>query len=144
MAKRKRIGRPPKRPEERRRSHFTFRATDAMREWLRAEAAVKGRSISEEIEYRLEQSRRQDQMAMAVAKAIMDHFEEKEVYKFAVKTIEGGAKSSARYIRERYPAIGPSSSKCAIRKPANANASGIGSRAPSGRLRTSVRGWFRS
>jgi hypothetical protein len=91
MAKRKRMGRPPKRPEERRRSHFTFRTTDAMREWLRAEAAVTGRSISEEIEYRLEQSRQQDQIARALAKAIIDHFEEREVYNFATKTI-GGAK----------------------------------------------------
>ena len=89
MAKRKRMGRPPKPAKERRRSHFTFRTTDALREQLRAAAAVEGRSISEEIEWRLQQSFEREQMAQAVAKAIIGHFDEREVVKFASKTTEG-------------------------------------------------------
>src|SRR5947209_2482456 len=56
MAKRKRIGRPPKPAKERKSVNFTFRSRGELREQLRRAAEVSGRSISEEIEYRLDQS----------------------------------------------------------------------------------------
>jgi hypothetical protein len=56
MAAKKRIGRPPKAKEDRKAVNFTFRSRDQMRERLEAAAAASGRSISEEIEFRLNQS----------------------------------------------------------------------------------------
>jgi hypothetical protein len=88
MAKRKRVGRPPKPPEERRRGHFTFRTTDKLREQLRDAAGVSGRSISEEIEIRLLQSFQKEGAARDVARALLEHFEEREVFDFAKKTIQ--------------------------------------------------------
>jgi len=49
-------GRPPKPEAEKKRRNFTFRSTDAMHDALAEAAAEKGRSISEEIEWRLGQS----------------------------------------------------------------------------------------
>lgn len=90
MAKRKQVGRPPKPPEERRRSHFTFRTTDKLREQLRNAAAVSGRSISEEIEQRLEQSFRDQYIAEVAANAAMRVYEERQVAKeVTAKTIGG-------------------------------------------------------
>jgi len=86
MAKRKRVGRPPKPAEERRRSHFTFRTTDKLREQLRDAAAVSGRSISEEIEIRLLQSFRDDYIAEVAANAAIRLYEEREVAKYAFPT----------------------------------------------------------
>src|SRR5262245_28606922 len=56
MAAKKRIGRPPKSEEDRKAVNFTFRSRGQMRERLQAAAAASGRSISEEIERRLEGS----------------------------------------------------------------------------------------
>jgi uncharacterized protein (DUF1778 family) len=52
----KRKGRPPKAVEDRKRRHLTFRVTDRVRDLLAAAANAAGRSISEEIEHRLERS----------------------------------------------------------------------------------------
>jgi len=49
-------GRPPKSVEDRKSAHFTFRTRGLMRECLQAAAAASGRSVSEEIEYRLQLS----------------------------------------------------------------------------------------
>ena len=57
MALKKRIGRPPKANEDRKAVNFTFRSRGQMRERLQAAAIAAGRrSISEEIEFRLERS----------------------------------------------------------------------------------------
>ena len=56
MATKKRIGRPPKAKEDRKAVNFTFRSRVQMRERLQAAAIAGGRSISEEIERRLEKS----------------------------------------------------------------------------------------
>jgi predicted HicB family RNase H-like nuclease len=56
MAAKKRIGRPPKAEEDRKAVNFTFRSRGQMRERLQAAAIAAGRSISEEIELRLERS----------------------------------------------------------------------------------------
>src|SRR5262245_22497973 len=56
MAKRKR-GRPTLPKAERKRGILAFRARDDLRQWLTDAAKLSGRSVSEEIEYRLEQSR---------------------------------------------------------------------------------------
>ena len=49
-------GGQPKPAEERKRNNLTFRARDELRESIRDAAEGSGRSISEEIEYRLELS----------------------------------------------------------------------------------------
>ena len=52
----KRRGRPPKYQGEGKRQNFSFRIRDVVRERLIAECQKSGRSISEEIELRLERS----------------------------------------------------------------------------------------
>ena len=52
----KRRGRPPKPEQERKRGYLAFRARDHLRDDLRRRAEREGRSISEEIEHRLERS----------------------------------------------------------------------------------------
>jgi hypothetical protein len=52
----KRAGRPPIPEEERRSRNLTFRSRGKLHEQLQAAAAASGRSISEEIERRLDQS----------------------------------------------------------------------------------------
>lgn len=49
-------GGQPKPPEERKRNNLTFRARDELREQIRVSAEAAGRSVSEEIEHRLELS----------------------------------------------------------------------------------------
>jgi Arc-like DNA binding domain len=80
MAKRKRIGRPPKPPKNRKSVNFTFRSREEMREQLRVAAAVSGRSISEEIEYRLNQSF-QKELFLEAVRAVLQ--EEMEIWKYA-------------------------------------------------------------
>lgn len=53
-------GRPPLATPEKKRRNFTFRGTDELHERLSEAAAKSGRSISEEIERRLDQSFQQD------------------------------------------------------------------------------------
>jgi Arc-like DNA binding domain len=60
MAAKKRIGRPPKSEEDRKAVNFTFRSRGQMRDLLQAAAAASKRSISEEIEYRLQNSFREE------------------------------------------------------------------------------------
>jgi len=59
---RKPRGRPPKPAEERKRGYLSFRVTDALREELRQRAAREGRSISEEVEFRLMRSIYEDDL----------------------------------------------------------------------------------
>jgi len=82
MARRKRIGRPPKPAKERKSVNFTFRSRGDMRQKLRDAAALGGRSISEEIERRLDLSFQQEQMAMEAVKAALKLLlEDREVAK---------------------------------------------------------------
>ena len=84
MAKRKRIGRPPKPPKNRKSVNFTFRSREEMREQLRVAAAVSGRSISEEIEYRLNQSFQNELILEAAKEAVRAVLqEEREIWKYA-------------------------------------------------------------
>jgi hypothetical protein len=92
MAKRKRVGRPLKPAKNRKSVNFTFRSREGMREQLRTAAAVSGRSISEEIEYRLVQSFRDQYIAEVAAHAALRMYEEREVAKAAFKPIEGESK----------------------------------------------------
>jgi len=62
MAAKKRIGRPPKAKEDRKAVNFTFRSRGQMRERLQAAAIASGRSISEEIEHRLDESFRTEEL----------------------------------------------------------------------------------
>jgi hypothetical protein len=92
MAKRKRTGRPPKPAEERKSANLTLRVRAGTLEQLRALAAVNGRSISEEAEYRLVQSFRDQYMAEVAAAAALRMYEEREVAKDAFEPIEGKSK----------------------------------------------------
>jgi len=65
MAAKKRIGRPPKAKEDRKAVNFTFRSRGQMRERLEKAAAASGRSISEEIEFRLNQSFDEERLSAA-------------------------------------------------------------------------------
>jgi hypothetical protein len=58
-SKRKGRGRPPKAPERGKRQNYTFRLHDSTRERLSEIAQENGRSLSEEIEYRIERSFRE-------------------------------------------------------------------------------------
>ena len=64
--------------------NFTFRSREEMREQLRVAAEVSGRSISEEIEYRLNQSFQKELILEAAAKeAVRAVLQEKEIWKYA-------------------------------------------------------------
>lgn len=52
----KRMGRPPKAPEKGRRQNYTFRMSEADRDKVAAAAEQSGRSMSEEIEFRVSES----------------------------------------------------------------------------------------
>lgn len=58
---RKRMGRPPKAPEKGRRQNYTFRMSDQTRDAVIEAAAQSGRSMSEEIEWRIEESFRENE-----------------------------------------------------------------------------------
>ncbi|GEP06774.1 hypothetical protein [Methylobacterium oxalidis] len=60
-APKKRMGRPPKAPEKGRRQNYTFRMSDADRDRIIDAAARSGRSMSEEIERRIERSLANDE-----------------------------------------------------------------------------------
>ena len=62
MVAKKRIGRPPKADEDRKDVNFTFRSRGQMRERLKAAADRAHRSISEEIEFRLERSFQEEEI----------------------------------------------------------------------------------
>lgn len=74
----KRRGGQPKPAAERKRNNLTFRVRDQMRADLEAAAAASGRSVSEEIEYRLtrdfswEAGKRQIEQMVAETKAHLD------------------------------------------------------------------------
>jgi predicted HicB family RNase H-like nuclease len=54
------VGRPPRHKGERLSKNRTFRVRGGLDEQLRAAADASGRSVSEEIEYRLQESFRLD------------------------------------------------------------------------------------
>lgn len=68
---RKRMGRPPKAPEKGRRQNYTFRLSDQTRDQVIEAAADSGRSMSEELEWRIEESFREKQ-GEVLAKALLN------------------------------------------------------------------------
>ena len=58
--KRRKLGRPPKKPKDRRLPSMSFRPTHDLRDMLEKAAADSGRSLSQEIEYRLWRSAMDD------------------------------------------------------------------------------------
>jgi hypothetical protein len=68
----KRIGRPPKYPGEGKRPTLTFRVRGKLHEQLQAAAAASERSISEEIEARLEESFRREELPDLIKNAVRD------------------------------------------------------------------------
>jgi hypothetical protein len=71
MVKRKR-GRPPLPEAERKQAGLTFRARDVLRQRLAEAAKQSGRSISKEIELRLERSFLQDPMPENALKSLAE------------------------------------------------------------------------
>jgi hypothetical protein len=67
----RRVGRPPKDPEKGRRQNYTFRLSDQTRDQLVEIATENGRSLSEEIEWRIEESFREKQ-AELLAKSLLN------------------------------------------------------------------------
>jgi hypothetical protein len=65
-----RRGRPPKPPQEGERIGIGFRVTPALKRKIEAAAKESGRSQSQEIEFRLERSFEQQEMAKEVAKEV--------------------------------------------------------------------------
>ena len=65
------MGRPPKPESQRRRNNVTIRMRDSVKKNLQVSAESHGRSLSEEIEWRLEQSFRDDAMEMLTKKIDM-------------------------------------------------------------------------
>jgi hypothetical protein len=63
MAKKKKRGRPPRHPDQLLRGHRSFRIGEKLDAKLQEAATTVGRSISEEIEFRLERSFYDDDMA---------------------------------------------------------------------------------
>lgn len=63
-------GRPRKKPDEGKRSKYACRMTDALRARVGAAAEEAGRSLSEEIEYRLEASFHVADMRQAIREEI--------------------------------------------------------------------------
>lgn len=68
---RKRMGRPPKAPEKGRRQNYTFRLSDQTRDQVIDAAAESGRSMSEELEWRVEESFREKQGEL-LAKSLLN------------------------------------------------------------------------
>jgi hypothetical protein len=66
-------GRPPIAQADRKANNLTFRTRGDMRSKLEEAAQKSGRSISEEIEARLERSFVADEVREAVAEALSDH-----------------------------------------------------------------------
>jgi hypothetical protein len=76
--KRRGPGRPRKHPIEGKRQNVTFRLREETREWLGRISTEAGRSLSEEIEYRLELSRLQAQEWQKERDNLMQFFRDRE------------------------------------------------------------------
>jgi hypothetical protein len=70
-ASKKARGRPPKAPEKGKRQNYTFRLHDETRERLMRAAEAANRTLSEEIEWRVEQSFKWEE-AFGEARSIID------------------------------------------------------------------------
>ena len=70
---------------------LNMRTTRELREKIERAALVSGRSLVQEVEFRLEQSFRDEYMAEVAANAAMRVYEEREVAKHALST-EGETK----------------------------------------------------
>jgi chromosome segregation ATPase len=89
MAKKtkKKIGRPPKREGERLSKNRTFRVRGNLDDWLQAASAASGRSVSEEIEYRLERSFQVDREAVEL-ESLKARLTRVETQLYRVDTVE--------------------------------------------------------
>jgi|HubBroStandDraft_6_1064221.scaffolds.fasta_scaffold572264_1 hypothetical protein len=67
-------GRPPIDPAERKRRNFTFRVTDQLHDELSKAAAASGRSVSEEIEWRVSQSFSEQNLVASTVDAAFEKF----------------------------------------------------------------------
>ena len=72
-----RRGRPPIHEGQSKRASFNTRLTPSLKAWLEKRAAENGRSLSEEIEHRLHQSRsRDEEFATAVRETVLKDIEQ--------------------------------------------------------------------
>src|SRR5580700_9366164 len=67
-------GRPPIDPAERKRRNFTFRVTDQLHDQLSKAAAASGRSVSEEIEWRVSLSFSEQNIVTSTVDAAFEKF----------------------------------------------------------------------
>ena len=97
---RRQRGRPPLKKGEAKRSSFNTRLRDRVKERLEAEAANAGRSLSEEIEFRLERSFAEEDAKIA-------EFGDKMTYRLmkllslAKEWVEEGTGKKMRHIKVR-------------------------------------------
>jgi phage protein D len=95
MAEPKKRGRPPKRPGAGSRRNYAFRMTDATRDQVVAAADKNGRSMSEELEARIEASFAEDRMRAIAREEIEkaqagDATQRAELMKRAISDGRGG------------------------------------------------------
>ncbi len=101
--KRKKMGRPPLKPEDRRLPSMAFRPTHDLRKMLEDAAAKSGRSLSQEIEYRLWRSAIDDEARLAEL-----HHEFKGAHNYALAKViarmagELGDAAWTRWSRDPY------------------------------------------
>jgi hypothetical protein len=67
-------GRPPIDPAERKRRNFTFRVTDQLHDQLSKAATASGRSVSEEIEWRVSLSFSEQNIVTSTVDAVFEKF----------------------------------------------------------------------
>ena len=78
----KKRGRPPVAPELRKRNNVTIRLRDQLKASLESDAQENGRSLSEEIEARLERSLEEQREADRIIQFVHDDFGGKQAYDY--------------------------------------------------------------
>jgi hypothetical protein len=71
-----RRGRPPLHAGQSKRASFNTRLTPALKDWLEKRASESGRSLSEEIEHRLDKSRTDEDFARVVRETVLKDVED--------------------------------------------------------------------
>jgi len=97
-------GRPRKSPAEKLRRQKKFRTTDALDAKLKAAARAAGRSVSEEIEHRLEMSFAQGSMAREAAACVRETLN--DMLEEGVRVFAGDDQQRVFIFRRQTPANG--------------------------------------
>jgi plasmid stability protein len=83
-------GRPPLSPEQRKRNNVTLRLRDELKQQLEARADASGRSLSEEMEFRLENSLKYEHVAADIYRSFggLENFAVARVLSEVTKALE--------------------------------------------------------